>query len=487
MANKVVFSVQEPTYGFVTADPGKSQGFDPITSAKNLYSSMYGGNLAGRYANLTGPALYDDRPFASQLRPEEFKNAQAYENLMGWYYAATNPLVQQNKAASDLLKFRYQDQLAGIERPYSTQVAPFKYTFDKTAYDRANNPFGTLMDQYSVQDLALADKLIAESSAGSLDNRLKSTGKLQQAALEKTAGRQQNLAEQAFRDSMKELNSQSIYGAPMEFQTPAGVTKINEPNKYNYLQGASAFANKDPNLYAQPLLQAYTEGLNPNLENYKGLKWQVNMRNPNNESWTGGGEFLADEAFRYYKNKSQAGQAGTDWASVAGTPYTKQGTFNNQQSFFTPYDYAVPGIYDPVQKTTLRSNLDPNFWANQGNLQNINNQWGFVTQTNPFATPDSMGSLGMDTITGTLRTGKGPSFLESLGMALPSIGLGLIPGLGAISGVSGLLSGAPSFATLASLIQGIGSLDTALNSAPNRNKNQETLFLPGLMPSWYTA
>lgn len=453
--NKVIGTQLDPQYGWVTADVNKSQNFDPISAAKNLYSSMYGNDaLTSRIKNLKTVPKNSYTVASYDGMTDDYRD---YKNLMSWYYAASNPQYQQNQAYKDLvdyysLSFNKSQDNAAMDLAFNRGEQAG--LFGKFGLNYRQDPYSKLVKQYGQQGIEDAKANIM--AAGMVD-----TTHIVPQFLGNVLANTPGNAFQQYKDY---LNREG--GLPGGFNNPATTPLFGPRDQRASFRGSAFLASFDPNLYGNATLNRYFEGSNPNLISMNGMPWQ-GVNDAKNYSWSRGGEFLADEAFNYYKNKSTPGMAGTNWTPVGTNSNLLSGTFDGRQSFFTPYEYAIKGIPDEQAKITNISAADPNFWAQQGNLQNINNQWGFVTQQDPYAGMASSNlALQPDTLTATLRQKKGGGFFNSLINALPSIGLGLLGGIPALAGTN--------FGAIASGVQGIGSVASFFD------KDKQ-----GSIPSWY--
>lgn len=456
--NTVIGTQLDPQYGWVTADVKKSQNFDPISAAKNLYSSMYGNDaLTSRIKSLKTVPKNSYTVASYDGMTDDYRD---YKNLMSWYYAASNPQYQQNQAYKDLVDYyslafnKSQDNAASQVIFRGGEQAGL---FGKFGLNYRQDPYSQLVKQYGQQGVENAKAAIM--AAGMVDPSVNapSLGSV----LENAPGN-------AYEQYTSYLNKEG--GLPGGFNNPATTPVFDDRDTRSMFKGSAFLASFDPNLYGNATLNRYFEGSNPNLLSMNGMPWQ-GVNDPKNYSWSRGGEFLADEAFQYYKNKSTPGMAGTNWAPVGTNSNLLTGTFDGRQSFFTPYEYAIKGIPDEQAKVTNISAADPNFWAQQGNLQNINNQWGFVTQQDPYAGLASSNlALQPDTLTATLRQKKGGGFLSGLLNSIPSLGLSLIPGVG-------------PFASIASGIQGIGSAVSFFDKDKNP-QGPGSWYQPSIYPNY---
>lgn len=464
---KLVGTQLDPQYGWVVADPTKSQGFDPIGAAKKLYTSLYGDDSLhqeiknvqsipkGRYnTNIAGIASGET---------SDYKN---YNELLSWYYAATNPQYESNSTYKQIvdLNARGLGKNTRVGANDMNKVGENKGAFgnyyltsrDPAAVQQIQSLFDRGYDK-NVQ-AAYRDMLLA----GSVD-----PNKVHQ-ELPSFMAQPTPTGIQEARDYLRVQGG--IPGGRVDGGNLIGGMGPVKDNPYRDFAGAAYLAGYDPNLYNDANLLRYFEGANANLISPNGGPW-VGVNDAQNVSWTGGGEFLTDEAFNYYKKRSQPGFFGSDWSNVGTNSNLLSGTFNGQRSFFTPYEYAIKGIPDEQAKVTNISAADPNFWAKQGSLQNLNNTWGFVTQQDPYAGMASSNiALQPDTLTAKLRykTGGG-GFLGGLIGALPSLGLSLIPGVG-------------PFASIASGIQGIGSVASFFDK--DNQKGPGSWYQPSIYPNY---
>lgn len=464
---KIVGTQLDPQYGWVVADPTKSQGFDPIGAAKKLYTSLYGDD-----------SLHQDIKNVKTI-PKERYNTWAgmavgekpeyndYNNLLSWYYAATNPQYESNSTYKQIVDLNARglsktgrvganDWLNQSGRNkgafgdyYVTYRDPKAVRQIQDLFDRGNKDV-----QSAYRDMLLAgsvnpDKIYNPNILPAFAQPLPEGVKEVRDYLRVQGG----------------IPGGEVRGGNMV----PGMGPVRD-NPYRDFAGAAYLAGYDPNLYNDANLLRYFEGANANLISPNGMPW-VGVNDAKNVSWTGGGEFLTDEAFNYYKQRSQPGVFGSDWSNVGTNSNLLSGTFNGQRSFFTPYEYAIKGIPDEQAKVTNISAADPNFWAKQGSLQNFNNTWGFVTQQDPYAGMASSNiALQPDTLTAKLRyKSGGGGFLGGLIGSLPSLGLSLIPGVG-------------PFASIASGIQGIGSVASFFDK--DNQKGPGSWYQPSIYPNY---
>lgn len=456
MKKTVVGTQLDPQYGWVTADVKQSKDFDPIGAAKSLYSSMYGDTaMSKRFDNLRVPKSFMAPNTIDFINPE-YKD---YKNLMSWYYAASNPQYKQGGAYKDLVDYYSLAFNKSQDNPYFHPAfgqgetkglfGNFGTNFRQDGYSPIFNKYGEKTTEEAKAAIMAASMLDPTQLYGSFASNI----------LRNTPGSSVKL----YRDYIDREG-----GIPGQSTIPEVRDLFNVKDGRGQFQGSAFLSSFDPNLYKNPTLTRYFEGANPNLATMNDMPWG-GVNDAKNLSWSRGGEFLTDEAFKYYKSKSTPGMAGTNWTPVGTNSNLLSGTFDGRQSFFTPYEYAIKGIPDEQAKVTNISAADPNFWAQQGNLQNINNTWGFVTQQDPYAgLPSSNLTLNPDTLTATYYRKKG-GFLSGLMNALPSIGLGLIPGVG-------------PFASIASGVQGIGSVASFFDK--DKQKSIPSWYQPSIYPNW---
>lgn len=467
---KLVGTQLDPQYGWVVADPTKSQGFDPIGAAKKLYTTLYGKDSLHQDINniKSIPKGRYNRNIVGMPDGEtsDYKN---YNNLLSWYYAATNPQYQSNSTYKQIVDLNARG-LGKLTRASAN---------DSLWGRSSGSNKGAFGDYYvTYRDPKAIRELQASFTRGNKDVQAAYRDMLLAGAVDpeqiydttKPSWMASPVPEGA-REAIKYLKVQG--GVPGGGFINGNSVAANGPvknNPYRGFAGAAYLAGYDPNLYKDANLIRYFEGANPNLISPNGMPW-MGVNDAKNVSWTGGGEFLTDEAFNYYKNRSQPGLFGNDWSNVGTNSNLLSGTFNGQRSFFTPYDYAIKGIPDEQAKVTNISATDPNFWAKQGSLQNFNNTWGFVTQQDPYAGLEASNiALQPDTLTAKLRyKSGGGGFLGGLIGSLPSLGLSLIPGVG-------------PFASIASGIQGIGSVASFFDK--DNQKGPGSWYQPSIYPNY---
>lgn len=371
----------DPQFQYVIADPSKSTGYNPWAQATAMYNQMYGSGPLERYSSkpyVRGADKGWQNQWTGQKTPIMLSGNEAniqnianraglgglgslgYSGWMGkvnrpddvnflkWYAAAQNPEVLNDPILKEMLM---------------ESGKMFGMTDDQIKKQYVNKSYDPLK--------AVKDKYINEARAKGMSGK-----QLNQL--------RDDLDAKHYQFSLAALNP--ISAAPIMYGMADYAPKqVDEIRKRALAEGGVTLENflkGDAQNYEKAVLQGYIEGPNASLRSWDGGPFFAQQKT-NRSKWMGG-EDLANDTFEYYKSKSTPGQVGSNWAATAN-PFVQQGTFNNQQSFFTPYDYAVTGRFNPTLNKTELANLDPNFWLNQGNLQNINNQWGFVTGQDPFA------------------------------------------------------------------------------------------------------
>lgn len=475
MATKLLAEQYDPQYQYVIADPEKSVGFDPWKAATALYTSMYGRAPAEQFTRRPVSSKYDrvidpvtGLTESMQRRANKTWSPEGYGSItipyrrdsatqrgfmlpsevdfMNWYAGAQDPTILNDPIAKEMLmetgKLFGPDVRIGANRRGQERL----YIGDQELPDVTYDPAKTVVDRYykQLEDLYSQNKITRDQflkDTMQLDARRYLLGK---SMLREEPGKMTPLDSGWGGGSPADIASQHRMGEqfrstplePLYLQTRAeGRVPLS-----NFLQG-------DPQNYENAVLKGYIEGPNPSLVSFGG---PFNADERTNQSKVLGGEDLANDVFEYYKSKSQPGALGSTW-NPTGNPNVKSGFFNNQQSFFTPYDYAISGIYNPTLQKTELGNLDPNYWLNQGNLQNVNNQWGFLTPQDPFASvADPNRLLDRERVTTKLKT-------QSDGL------LGMISSPETLMGLAGWAFGIPAFNMLSSGVSGLDFLSSYLN------------------------
>lgn len=461
----------DPQFQYVIADPSKSTGYNPWQQATALYNKMYGFNPLDMYTSkpfVTGgdkgwqnqwtgtknssflSNTPDPNNFAGQTgignigtvglntftgqigRPQNV-------NFLKWYAAAQNPEVLNDPILKEMLM-----ESGKMFSMTDDQIRKMQmWTARTPGYDPL---------------LAVQDKYLKEGKA-------KGLSPVQLRDLK------DELEGKRYQFSLAALNPISAKDVQTSFAMYAG-PKVQELRKKALAEGGvnlETFLKGDAQNYANAVLQGYIEGPNASLRSFNGGPFTVTTAT--NRSKNLGGEDLANDTFEYYKSRSTPGQIGSNWAATAN-PFVQQGTFNNQQSFFTPYDYAVTGRFNPTLNKTELSNLDPNFWLNQGNLQNINNQWGFVTGQDPFASVANPTRLLDKENTSIRHTTTGGGFLSNL----------LSPAN--LASIAGWAFGIPALSLPGTIGSGVDFLENYLGSKKS-GKGNTNFQRPVQAPTWY--
>jgi len=171
---------------------------------------------------------------------------------------------------------------------------------------------------------------------------------------------------------------------PEWLKNRVGIVMANDRAQMEGVLPTYARLLSDPKSWSNPYLSRYYDGPNASQVSFKGGPWSAVGATNRSKEW--GGEDLADDVFEYYKSIARPGQLGGVVGALSENPYAKAVTFNDQQAYFTPYDYAIHGVTPSGSLRTEISALDPRFWQTQGNLQQLpDGTWGFITGTNPYA------------------------------------------------------------------------------------------------------
>ena len=387
MATKTLKTQYDPQYGWVVADASKSGKFLGFDKAAELYNSLYEPtyNSRGRQTNALNQAYlsFDGRnPYQTNtigFGQQAQNQRDPGEELMRWYSAASNQDLMNDPIAREIIlaqgrqfsrnPWQQQQTFLGQTQqdPYQTDLRNLRKTYGASDFQNAMDAIN--MAQY-VNPRSTTNNIF--------DNTQSNLGGYSSAA------------------NRALTNAQRLEGA-VDFQR---------------------LMQSNPLYYENPYLTRYTDSPNVSLVSRDGGPFTTYHRH-SNISKTRGGEDLADEVFQYYMNLAKPGELGQDWTNVDGNQYVRQGTFGGQQVYFTPYDYAIHGI--PVgtgrEAVTNISSLSPEYWEQQGNLQKIGDQWGFITATNPYAGPvtyeDLVKAPGSKTFSPTTVTTSGENQVVS--------------------------------------------------------------------------
>ena len=360
MATKTLQTQYDPQYGWVVADPKKSGKFLGFSKAVELYNSLYQPvyDKKGKQTNVVSKDYlrFDGRdPNASnawwalnQSQPQKDPG----EDFMRWYSAASNQDLMGNGIARRIIL----EQGKKFTKSPWQQSNPVSF-FGQHQIDPYEKALGNLQKKYGRNKFQKAMDMV--NMAQYVNPKEQSNNAWFMASAPKLTD-YSSKAEQALR------KAQQLEGT-VDFQT---------------------LMQANPLFYENAFLTRYKDSPNVSLVSRNGGPWETYHR-ASNISKTRGGEDLADEVFQYYMNRAKAGELGQDWANVEGNDYLRQGTFGGQQAYFTPYEYAIQGIPTGSGKNvrTNIASLSPEYWEQQGNLQKLGDQWGFVTSANPFAEP----------------------------------------------------------------------------------------------------
>ena len=397
MATKTLKKEYNPQYGWVTADPKKSKGFTGFTSAQELFNKLY---PAQPKLDKKGRPIKSSVP---KIQQEYLDFAKANDFGIG-------SLANTKKAGGEEL-LRWAESAKNEE---AMKDPVYKAIVDAQAktFTRRSQPsvgFGSQVDPFE-SELAKIRKKFGKDAY--------------QTAMDQVATAQQR--------GVNAVNTMGLdTSGPIRYSA-----KTNEAiKKANQLEGEVSFKKliqADPTRYTQAALQRYYDSPNTSLISRDGGPFTADPRG--NISKTRGGEDLADEVFKFYQSKARAGELGQDFTAVDGNQYLQKGTFGGKEAFFTPYDYAIHGIPTGERGqnvVTNIANIDPNYWASSGNLQKLGDRYGFVTETNPFATvPQANKVLSPEKVAFVQKTSGG-------GGMFGGGGLGSVLGLGAQALIGG--------------------------------------------------
>lgn len=366
MSEKIHSTEYDPQYGWVVADKARSGKFIGFDKAAELYNQLYAPEYdkRGKQTNALNKYYtkgFDQRdPYATGWMNASPAAKDPGEDLMRWYLAASNPELMADEAAKNIIlaqgrQFSTDPWRANPAAIFGQQpVDPYQAALSTMRKDLGRTEFQRAMDAVNLAQYvepARQPTSLADMHASKLSD---------------PSARLQNILQQR-------RNTEGT----IPFQ------KMLEAN---------------PLMYANAYLTRYTDSPNATLVSNDGGSFIT--RPATNLSKTMGGEDLAGATFQYYQDRAKAGELGQDWTQLTDYPNLQQGTFGGQQSYFTPYDYAIHGVPTGVRGqdvVTNMSSLSPEYWEQHGNLQKLGDQWGFVTSANPYAQPVTYQDLTVPT------------------------------------------------------------------------------------------
>ncbi len=348
MPTKTLATRQEPSYGWVTADPQKSTGLSQaaIDSLKYNYGIDATKNI----------------PSYADIERQE-KSVQQFASLIPHIPTAWLDPV------GDFGKTPQQAKADGLRRLYGHTMAPGQLE-RYVLRDPAQEAYDSLPAQER-QSLAYIPNVSWRNSAA--QNSLRWT--------DESLRKQAHAAIKAGKDPLSTVN---LGNNPEWTRNRLATVLANDRLQMEGVLPEYVRQLANPASWSNPYLSRYYDGPNASQVSFKGGPWSA--IDATNRSKTWGGEDFADDVFAYYKSIASPGRIGANISNLVENPYARSVQFNEQQAYFTPYDYAIHGVTPENELGTQISSLDPRFWQERGNLQQLpDGTWGFVTQDNPFA------------------------------------------------------------------------------------------------------
>lgn len=451
----------DPQFQYVVTDPSKSTGYNPFKAATELYTKMYG----KAPLNFSEASVYKPKPALDMLNTTPLAKQQKVKMAMaggrGNVVESTGALYDRTSGTwTQPVSEDFMRWYAAAQDPGVLNDPVQKAMLDKTAEWLSSKNAGTKEfgkgamygGEFDPSMVVFQDEVNKAKKAGASDQELNTL-------------RDELLAKRYAFSRAQQFN-------PYGYGVGSRGSALNTIHRQYLAEGNTdldTLLKADPQNYANAVLKGYIEGPNASLRSFDGNAFRAVPST--NRSKTLGGEDLANDVFEYYRSRASDGQAGTNWAATSN-PFVLQGTFNNQQAFFTPYDYAVTGRFNPTLDRTQLANLDPNYWLNQGNLQSINNQWGFVTSQDPFAALTDPTRLLDKENTSIRLTKTSGGFLGNL----------LSPET--LTGLAGAFFGVPMLSLPGTIGSGVNFLENYLGNRKSTGGNIN-FQRPVQSPTWY--
>lgn len=461
MVTKYLGGYQTPQYGWVTADPAKSGQNNALQQAAQAYQQMYGkavnpqllqpltkAQLAMQNPQNNKKGVVDKDPFSDQQK-----------DLLAWYQASKN-----QKVTGDATNRRYLDMMADGLRQKTKQelIQDQQNAYVKQLTGASHNDPFAKFGQDVGREKALQARLAFEQSAGTFgqpkDEPLSAFGGLGRMGSQAQDRPDYELNPFANIPGLNVSKSNGVMSSVYDSAMKSGATqyggqKITDADKAAWnarqtqkVEGITPFQTqilRNPNYYQNPSLTRYFDG--PNADLWTGRKissWSTKPGDGSNRSMELGGEVLADDVFNFYKNRSQQGTL-ADSGELENNPYSRKVSFNGNNSYFTPYQYAIHG--NEGSMNTNVSAKDPNYWKNSGNLQQLDGQWGFVTNDDPTGNM----TLSPETVDYWQKYKKksgmfGGGFGSVLGLGMSALGAPWAMGIPSMAGTASSLAGGSS-------------------------------------------